>query len=66
MATRQVDVWSKMLAPAQLLNSSPALRLGCGANGGVSHAGFIEKHEGRGNTDTDARELRPSSIDIHK
>jgi hypothetical protein len=66
MATRQVDVWLKMLAPAQLLNSLPALRLGCGANGGASHAGFMEKHEGRGNADTDARELGPSGIDTHK
>ena len=66
MATKGVDVQSKTLAPAQLLNSSPALRLGCGANEGASHAGLMEKPEGRGNADTDAREVGPSGVDTHK
>ena len=66
MATKRVDARSKMLATAQLLNNSPALRLGCGANGGASHVVLMEKPEGRGNADTDAREVGPSSIDTHK
>jgi hypothetical protein len=39
-----------VLVQAQLLNSSPALRLRCGANGGASCAGLmvLEKLKGKG------------------
>jgi hypothetical protein len=54
MATKWGDVRSKVLAQAQLLNSLPALRLCCGVNGGVSHAGLmvLEKLKEKGETPT--------------
>jgi hypothetical protein len=57
IATKQVDVRSKALAQAQLMNSSPALRLRCGANGGASRAGLmvLEKLKGKGETPTQIR-----------
>jgi hypothetical protein len=56
MATMRGDVWLKMLALVQLLNSLVALGLCCRVNGDVSYAGLTEKPEGRrGITDTDVR-----------
>jgi hypothetical protein len=54
MATKWGDVRSKALVQVQLLNSLPALRLCCGANGGVSRAGLmvLEKLKGKGETPT--------------
>jgi hypothetical protein len=67
MAIKQVDAWLKMLVPAQLLNSSPALGLRCRANRGMSHAGLIEKPEvRRGNANTDVKKVRHSGVDMHE
>ena len=51
------DVRSKALAQAQLLNSSPTLRLRCGANRGASSAGLmiLRRLKGRGETPTQMR-----------
>jgi len=48
METKRGCTWPTTLAPAQLLNSSPALRLCCEANKSASLAGLTEKSGGRG------------------
>ena len=52
MVKKRVDVWLKMLALEQLLNSSPALGLCYGANRGASYAGLMESLKGGGELPT--------------